>query len=164
MPVDAEYAGNGHKQHLPIWWPLHHRFNADVAVGTGAVVNHERLPEGLAETLCQQSCDQINRSTRRAGGDDLHRPGRPSRLCLRRLHTQCTDRESADQRTQPSHRHMQTTSGMDLKRTARIHGLPRLDCLRNFAFMVAHHPLIERPVDPPPGARNEFTCQRYQGD
>ena len=108
MHVDAEHTGNGDKQHVAIGWRSHHRFDTDVAIGAGSVIHHEGLTEHFGEIVGQYPCQQIDRATGRAGGDDFHRACGPA---LRqgvaseshaRQHQNAEGRDQARLRTAPA--------------------------------------------------------------
>ena len=77
MGVDRERSGRRHEHRVAVGGRLHHQIHADVAVGAGTILDHEGLAEGFAEILGESAREKIDRTSRRAGGDDANRVARP---------------------------------------------------------------------------------------
>ena len=78
-------AGEDHQQRQPIGLGPHHRFGADDAGGTGAVIDHHGLAKPGRQVLGDNAGEDIGEAARPGRDHDADRPvGRPVRARARR--------------------------------------------------------------------------------
>ena len=69
-------AGGAQQQGVAVGRGVEGDFRADHAIGTGAIVDHDRLPQRLAERRCDRAADKIGTSSGGEGDDETDGLGR----------------------------------------------------------------------------------------
>ena len=64
------------QQRVAVGRSIHHRCGSNIAGRSGAVLDHEALPEPLRQPLSDQSAEDVIAATRRIANDDAHRSRR----------------------------------------------------------------------------------------
>ena len=78
--VEHEGRVVGEKQRVAVCWRLGNGIGTDGGVGTGAVLDHDRLAQGLGELLAHAPTDDVGGAAWRVRDDDADRLGREDAL------------------------------------------------------------------------------------